>query len=71
MQDTQDIIADLNATLYIQQGQIQILIAIITAEIGKEKFKEHISSVLESDLFLESSKLFAREWMKTSYARGV
>ena len=71
MQDTQDLIADLNAELNIMQGQIQILIGIITAEIGKEKFKEYIGFVLESDLFLESSKLFAREWMKTSYARGI
>jgi hypothetical protein len=69
MPNTEDIIAEMESTLVIQQGQINILFAIITAEIGKERFKEYIRFIVESDAFPEASKIFARAWSETPYAQ--
>lgn len=61
MKNINDRLVTIEAMLLIQKGQIEILLGLISSQIGKERLKEYLEYILESPDFGDSAKISARE----------
>ena len=61
MSDINDRLVTIEAMLLIQKGQIEILLGLISSQLGKTKLIEYLEFVLNSPDFGDSAKISARE----------
>ena len=76
MSESNDRLVTIEAMLLIQKGQIEILLGLISSEIGKDSFIKYLEFVVDSPDFGDSAKISAKEmilhqdklWANTSYS---
>ncbi len=61
MSDNNDRLVTIEAMLLIQKGQIEILLGLISSQLGKAEFIEYLESVVDSPDFGDSAKISAKE----------
>lgn len=61
MSDINDRLVTIEAMLLIQKGQIEILLGLISSQLGKAKLIEYLQFVLDSPDFGDSAKISAKE----------
>lgn len=61
MSDLNDRLVTIEAMLLIQKGQIEILLGLISTQLGKNKLIEYLEFVLDSPDFGDSAKISAKE----------
>ncbi len=61
MQDINDRLVTIEATLLIQKGQIEILLGLLTSRMDREELIEYLESAATSPDFGDSAKISARE----------
>lgn len=61
MSDLNDRLVTIEAMLLIQKGQIEILLGLISSQVGKAKLLEYLEFVIDSPDFGDSAKISAKE----------
>ncbi len=61
VQDINDRLVTIEATLLIQKGQIEILLGLLASRVGREELLDYLQSVIASPDFGDSAKISAQE----------
>lgn len=61
MSELNDRLVTIEAMLLIQKGQIEILLGMISSQLGKAEFIEYLEFILDSPDFGDSAKISAKE----------
>ena len=61
MQTIDERLVTIEATLLIQKGQIEILLGLISSNMGKDDFMNYLEFVVKSPDFGDSAKISAQE----------
>jgi len=61
VQDINERLVTIEATLLIQKGQIELLLGLLSSKMGKEEMLNYLEFVSSSPEFGDSAKISARE----------